>query len=135
MVTNENIDKVIIDHLKENRIRYSMVNCGKEECLLEIYCGSIAGNILIEYAINDEDVILVQFYFDTHYFSVFTSDRQTEDEAHSALIGEVDELVDKLKRYNTAISKIKSKLDEIEGICNEYELSFSDYISLNYDFG
>jgi prefoldin subunit 5 len=46
----------------------------------------------------------------------------------------IDNLVEHVKKLNQAIAKISTKINQIKDICEEYELDFEEFITLNYDF-
>lgn len=43
------------------------------------------------------------------------------------------QIVEKSKEYNKYVSKIRKKLEQIEEICEEYDLDMSDFITSHLD--
>ena len=84
---------------------------------------------------KDNHVVLQLFSkIDDYGNSFFHQDWDNECEHCDSIEGEIDNLVEHVKKLNQAIAKISTKINQIKDICEEYELDFEEFIQLNYDF-
>lgn len=63
---------------------------------------------------------------------ITTSDKNYFDDG--VIESEIDEMHSSYIGIVKAISRIGNKVNEIELICDEYQLNMDDFISVNYDF-
>lgn len=137
-VTKQNINEKIENYLKEEKIRYNINFQDSIYCIYELFLGSESGYIQVEYDIDNDtdDYIVAQLYSGTydkeqsiyHYYW----DNQSED--HGSIEINIEALVEEVKKINKAIYKIKSKIEDIREICEEYELEFEEFIEIKYNF-
>lgn len=137
-VTKHNICQTIEDYLKSKKIRYSISDSDSKGLLYELYIASIECYIQVEYDLDKEDdeYIVLQLFDKVDYYgnSIYHASWDNEDENADSIEGEIDNLLEAVKRINQGISKISAKLDQIKEICEEYNLEFEEFITLNYDF-
>lgn len=137
-ITKHNICEVIDNYLKDQKIRYEVTGQDSKGCLYELFISSTSGFIQVEYDLdneNDNNTVLQLFTsVDDSGYSIYLSMWDSDDESCDSVEGEIDNLIDSVKRINRAIVKIQSKIEQIKDICDEYELSFEEFITLNYDF-
>ena len=135
-VTKENICQKIEDFLKSSKIRYNILAPDSRGLLYELFISSIEGNIQVEYNLDDpnDDIIYVQFFtnIDSNGNSIYHSD--WDNESGESIEGEIEELIEAVKRINSGLSKINSKIEQIKDICEEYNLEFEDIIEVLYEF-
>ncbi len=136
-ITKHNICEVIDNYLKEQKIRYSISEQDSKGCLYELFISSTEGNIQVEYNFDDDndDLVYMQLFTTVDYKgnSIYHAYWDSE-EGSDSVEGEIDNLIDAIKRVNQAISKISAKIDQIKDICEEYAVEFDEFITLNYDF-
>ena len=137
-ITKHNVCEKIDNFLKQEKIRYSISDQDSKGCLYELFVSSTSGFIQVEYNLDDEkdDYVVLQLFtnVDNSGNSIYHSDWDNESEGGDSLEGEIEQLIDGVKRINQAIAKISTKIEQIRDICNEYELDFEEFIILNYDF-
>ena len=137
-VTKQNINEKIENYLKEEKIRYNIISQDSKSCLYELFLGSESGYIQVEYDMDNDtdDYIVAQLYSrtDDNEVSIYHYDWDNESENHGSIEINIEVLVEEVKKINKAISKIKSKIEDIRNICEEYGLEFEEFIELNYTF-
>lgn len=137
-ITKHNVCETINTFLKQEKIRYSISGQDSKGCLYELFVSSTSGFIQVEYNLDDEkdDYVILMLYtdIDNSGNSIYHSDWDNESEGNDSLEGEIEQLLDSVKRINQAIIKISTKIEQIRDICDEYELDFDEFITLNYDF-
>lgn len=137
-ITKHNICEVIDNYLKDQKIRYEVTGQDSKGCLYELFISSTSGFIQVEYDLDNENDIntVLQLFtsVDDSGNSIYHSIWDSTDESCDSVEGEIDNLIDSVKRINRAIAQIQSKIEQIKDICDEYELSFEEFITLNYDF-
>jgi hypothetical protein len=86
--------------------------------------------------VEDDDYIVLQLFDKVDYNgnSVYHSDWDNEDENADSVEGEIENLIEAVKRINQGVGKINAKIEQIKDICEEYNLEFEEFITLNYDF-
>lgn len=137
-ITKHNINEVIENYLKEVKVRYVILDPDSKGCCYEIFVSSLSGYIQLEYNLDSDDYtyVAIQFFTDVDVSgnSIYHSDWDNEPEQLSSVEEEIEELLNAVKRVSQGISKIYAKIEQIKDICEEYQLHFEDFISLNYDF-
>jgi hypothetical protein len=137
-ITKHNICEVIDNYLKDQKIRYEVTGQDSNGCVYELFISSTSGFIQVEYDLDNENDIntVLQLFtsVDDSGNSIYHSIWDSTDESCDSVEGEIDNLIDSVKRINRAIAQIQSKIEQIKDICDEYELSFEEFITLNYDF-
>jgi chromosome segregation ATPase len=71
---------------------------------------------------------------DSSGFSIYEAHWDNKNELNDSLEGEIDNLLESAKRINQGIAKIETKINQIKDICQEYELEFCEFITLEYNF-
>jgi|688.fasta_scaffold904393_1 hypothetical protein len=137
-VTPHNICQTIEDCLKSKKIRFSISDSDSKGLVYELYISSIECYIQVEYDLDveDDDYIVLQLFDKVDYNgnSVYHSDWDNEDENADSVEGEIENLIEAVKRINQGVGKINAKIEQIKDICEEYNLEFEEFITLNYDF-
>lgn len=137
-ITKHNICEIIENYLKELKIRYNIDNVDSIGCIYELFISSTSGFIQVEYDLDDEkdNYVVTQLFtsVDDYGNSIYHSNWDNECKTCDSLNGEIDNLVDSIKRINNGLSKISSKINQIKDICEEYELDFENLIDVLYDF-
>ena len=118
----EIIDKVL-SHLKQNKIHYKL----EEQTIYLEISSSILSAIFVEdettvqfYAGEENDVYK---YYQQHIF----------ENVDEYLIDEIDQLIDFVKQKSSIINKIKRKVDDIIQMCEEEEMDYENFITVNYE--
>lgn len=135
-ITKHNICEVIESYLKEQKIRYTIIEQDSLGCLYELHISSIEPLIQVEYNLLDDEEsndVVVQFFIDINDATFYQSGWDNLDEESDSIESELEALIDKGKRMSQGISKISTKIEQIEDICNEYQLNFEDFIEVLYD--
>ena len=137
-ITKNNIQGIIDEYLKEQKIRYSISDQDSRGCVYELFIGSTSGFLQIEYNLDDtsDDYVVVQLFspVDDHGGSIYQSEWDNDCEHCDSIEGEIDNLIMSVKRINQGIAKIASKIEQIRALCVEFELDFDELMTLNYDF-
>jgi hypothetical protein len=137
-MTKDNVREIIENYLKELKIRYNIEDSDSKGCFYELFISSTSGFIQVEYNLDDEkdNHVVLQLFskIDNYGDSFFHQDWDNECEHCDSIEGEIDNLVEHVKKLNQAIVKILTKINQIKDICEEYELDFEEFIQLNYDF-
>jgi hypothetical protein len=137
-VTKQNVCEIIENYLKEQKIRFEISDQDSESCLYKLFISSMSAYIQVEYDLDDEtnnDVYMQLFTEpDSSGFSIYESHWDNENELNDSIEGEIDNLLESAKRINQGIAKIEAKINQIKDICQEYELEFCEFITLEYDF-
>ena len=136
-ITKHNVCQHIEDILKSLKIRYSILDPDSKGCVYELYVSSIEGHIQVEYNLDDDNdtYFVIQFFtnVDSNGLSLYHSDWDNESNGDS-IEGEIEELLNAIKRINQGVSKIQTKIEQIKDICEEYNLEFENFIDILYDF-
>ena len=137
-VTKQNVCEIIENYLKEQKIRFEISDQDSESCLYKLFISSMSAYIQVEYHLDDEtnnDVYMELFSEpDSSGASIYESNWNNENELNDSIEGEIDNLLESAKRINQGIAKIEAKINQIKDICQEYELEFCEFITLEYDF-
>ncbi len=136
-VTKHNICQIIEDYLKSQKIRYSISHSDQKGLLYELYISSRECFIQVEYDLDKEndDYTILQLFDNVDDFgnSIYHSDWNNENQHADSVEGEIENLIEAVKRINQGIGKISAKIDQIKDICEEYGLDFEEFITINYD--
>jgi hypothetical protein len=128
-VTKDNIFQKIEDHLKKEGIRWTLEPCPSGK-IYSVHISSIESEIIVMLSDDDEEVE-VQLYDKVGdpsiYHSVWLSNY-----SKASIEDEIDEFLSSVRRISMGINSIRSKVEQIEQICQEYELDFDDIISFKY---
>jgi hypothetical protein len=137
-VTKQNVCEIIENYLKEQKIRFEISDQDSESCLYKLFISSMSAYIQVEYDLDDEtnNDIYMQLFTepDSSGASIYESNWNNENELNDSIEGEIDNLLESAKRINQGIAKIEAKINQIKDICQEYELEFCEFITLEYDF-
>jgi hypothetical protein len=137
-VTKHNVCQIIEDYLKSKNIRFSIENSDSKGLLYELYKASLECYIQVEYDLDDEkeNYVVLQLFtnVDDSGNSIYHSDWDNMKEDSNSIESEIDSLIEETRQINQAINKISSKIEQIKDICEEYNLEFDEFITLNYDF-
>jgi len=137
-ITKYNICETIENYLKELKVRYSILDPDSKGCVYELFSTSMSGHIQVEYNLDDENdsYFVLQFYtaVDNLGYSIYHQEWDNECENCDSVEGEIDNLLESVKKINQGISKISTKIEQIKDLCGEYGLDFDSLITLNYDF-
>lgn len=100
-----------------------------ENCdIFEILIGDeINPTIQLEYSDNrDLDEIYLSFWFNEF---VETGEYNNVEDIEDNLF----QIVDHAKNYTKCVSKIRKKLEQIEEICEEYDLDINDFVTIHLE--
>lgn len=135
-ITKYNVLQHIEEILKNLKIRFSIINQDSKGCHIQLYISSIEGNIQVEYSLDDvnDNYFCLQFFtdIDSEGLSLYYS--HWDNDSNDSIEGEIEELINSIKRINQGISKIQTKINQIKDICEEYNLEFDNFIGVLYDF-
>lgn len=137
-ITKHTVCETIENYLKELKVRYSILDPDSKGCVYELFISSMSGYIQVEYDLDDENdsFFLLQFYtpVDSTGHSIYHQEWDNECENCDSVEGEIDNLLESVKKINQGISKISTKIEQIKDLCEEYGLDFDSLITLNYNF-
>jgi hypothetical protein len=137
-VTKHNIRDVIESYLKNNRLKYTIDNEDSKGLFYEIFVGSLECYLQIEYDLDDDNdvYVVIQLFtkVDDYGMSLYHQDWDNKTDGADSLEGEIETLIQETKRLNGVINKIRNKIEQIKEICEENDMEFEEFITLNYDF-
>jgi hypothetical protein len=137
-VTKHNIRDVIESYLKNNRLKYTIDNEDSKGLFYEIFVGSLECYLQIEYDLDDDNdvYVVIQLFtkVDDYGMSLYRQDWDNKTDGADSLEGEIETLIQETKRLNGVINKIRNKIEQIKEICEENDMEFDEFITLNYDF-
>lgn len=135
-ITKYNVIQHIEEILKNLKIRFSIINRDSKGCHIQLYISSIEGNIQVEYSLDDvnDNYFCIQFFTDIDSDGLSLYYSHWDNDSNDSIEGEIEELLNSIKRINQGISKIQTKINQIKDICEEYNLEFDNFIGLLYDF-
>jgi hypothetical protein len=135
-ITKHNIRQVIEDYLKSEHIKYITEGENSKGLMYEIYVGSLECYLQVEYNLDDNDNdIVVQLFtkVDSYGNSLYHVDWISWKEEDS-IENEIEALIQKTKKINSFVNKIRNKIEQIQEICEENEFDIEEFITINYDF-
>jgi hypothetical protein len=136
-ITKHNIRQVIEDYLKSEHIKYITEGENSKGLMYEIYVGSLECYLQVEYNLdedNDNDIVVQLFTkVDSYGDSLYHVDWISWKEEGS-IEDEIEALIQKTKKINSFVNKIRNKIEQIQEICEENEFDIEEFITINYDF-
>jgi hypothetical protein len=135
IITKDNVNEIIIDYFKQNKIRFNIQYQDDDSINYEIFISYIKCYIQIEYG----EILYFQFYTEVNEFgeSIFHNSFElyhNDSEQVEKLQSEIDSLIEETKKINSAISNINKKIEQIKDICEENQLDINQFITILYDF-
>ena len=133
-INKGNVIEVLEKYLKEQGIRFNVdgPSFDSNSYEYELLIGSTSAFIIVDFVDRND---FVYFQFDS-IDDRYSNYGDTEDEEYDSfnLEEEIDNLVTYVKDMNKITAKISSKIEAIKEICEENDLDYEDFISINYDF-
>jgi len=138
VITKYNVCQVIEDYLNSNKIRYDIHDSCSRGLTYTLHISSRGCYIQVEFNLDDnnDNYVVLQLYdsVDDIGESIYHQTWDNYDEHVDSIDGEIENLIESVKRINKGIVKISAKINQIKDICEEYELTFEEFITLEYDF-
>jgi hypothetical protein len=134
-VTKENVRSIVENYLRENKIRFEIVDSDSEICSYKLFVSTLIGVIQIEYSLDDpeDNYVVAQLYIvDNKY--LYDGQWDNENNDSESLEDEIFGLLEKVRELNKVISKVERKIEDIKEICKEVELDHEIFIRVQYDF-
>jgi hypothetical protein len=134
-VTKHNVLSIVENYLKENKIRFEIVDSDSEICLYQLFVSSLIGGIQIEYSLDDpEDNYVVAQLYIVDNDDLYDGQWNNENNDSESLEDEIFGLLERVRELNKVISKVERKIEDIKEICKEVELDHEIFIRVQYDF-
>jgi hypothetical protein len=131
-LNKNNISGVINAYLNKKGVRFKLdTNSNDFSYKLDIQ-DSISTYIQIEsYKDNDEELIFT-FWITLNYNdeALYENETNNKDDLEENL----ETLIDNSFNYGRAIKKIKSKVESIIEICEEYDINYEHFILIEYNY-
>jgi len=134
-VTKENVRSIVENYLRENKIRFEIVDSDSEVCLFKLFVSTLIGGIQIEYSLDDpEDNLVIAQLSIIDNDDLYDGQWDNENNDSESLEDEIFGLLEKVRELNKIISKVERKIEDIKEICKEAELDHEVFIRVQYDF-
>jgi hypothetical protein len=133
-ITKLNVKDKIESYLKNIKVKYSMISDSLGIINYELYIGSYECFIQLELSDTDDDVYCVLYTkLDDHGCSLVEltwDNNESEDELYEC----INELITQTKQINSVLSKIEAKIDQIKELCEDVNLDYETFITVNFEF-
>jgi len=121
-------------YLRENRYNFEVDDYGGD-----MYYCIFQGNIFCFVALEliDEKVVTAQYYIrmtKDSYDDLYYLETEWDKYELKDIIEYTEQLIDRGKELNSAINKIRVKLEQIKEIMEQNDLEFEEFITLNFNF-
>jgi len=134
-VTKENVRSIVENYLKENKIRFEIVDSDSEICSYQLFVSTLIGGIQIEYSLDDpEDNYVVAQLYIVDNDDLYDGQWDNENNDSESLEDEIFGLLEKVRELNRVVSKVEKKIEDIKEICKEAELDHEVFIRIQYNF-
>lgn len=134
-VTKHNVRSIVENYLRENKIRFEIVDSDSEVCLFKLFVSTLIGGIQIEYSLDDpEDNLVIAQLFIKDNYDLYDGQWSNENDDSESLEDEIVGLLEKVKELNRVVSKVERKIEDIKEICREAELDHEIFIRIQYNF-
>lgn len=121
-------------YLRENKYNFEVDDYG--DIFYCIYQGSIACFVMLEIS-DDDEVVAAQYYIRLNkdsYCELYNLETDWDKYELKDIIEYTEQLLQKGKELNSAINKIRNRIEQIREIMEDNDLVFEEFITIHFDF-
>jgi predicted RNase H-like nuclease (RuvC/YqgF family) len=121
--------------LRNNKINFNVDKHESEDIYYTIFQGNLVCYIMLE-LINNK-IEAHQGYIrksEDEWNDIYTLEIYWNENELKDLIESTEQLLQKAKELNSAINKIRNKVEQIKEICEEIDMNYEEFIIINFDF-
>ncbi len=131
-LNKSNVCGVINDYLNKKGVRFKLGTYSNDFLYELDIQDSISTYIQIESYKDSDDELIFTFWITLNYKNESLYENKTE--IKDSLEENLNILIENSYNYGKAIKKIKSKIESIVEICEEYDIHYEHFILIEYDY-